>query len=79
MLFFAGIQKHDHKDEKHHDRSAVNDDLHGGDEFRAQLEIKASECNHHHNQRKRAVNGMFLQNEAQGADDRKCSDGIQLC
>src|SRR5882724_11825696 len=74
VLFFAGVQKHDHKNEQHHDRSAINDDLHGGDEFRAQQKIQAGECNHHHNQRKRAVNGMFLQNQAQGADDRKCSE-----
>src|SRR6266487_3430665 len=45
MLFYAGIQKHDHKNEKDHDCSAINDDLHGGDEFRAQQEIEAGKRN----------------------------------
>ena len=35
VLFFAGVQQHDDKDEENHDGAAVDDDLNGGNELRA--------------------------------------------
>src|SRR4051794_35423482 len=35
-FFFAGIEQHDGEDEQHHDGAGVDDDLHGGDELRAE-------------------------------------------
>src|SRR5216110_1698253 len=69
MLFFAGVQEHDDEDEKDHDGTAVDDDLHHGDKFRAHKEIEAGEADHDDDERKRAVNRMFLQDEAEGAED----------
>jgi len=52
------------KTKQHHDRAAVNDDLHGGDEFRSLEQVKARERNHDDDQRQRAVNRVTLQDQA---------------
>ena len=64
-LFFAGVQQHDDEDEQHHDGAGVHDDLHGGDELRAQQQVQYRERAHHHDQRQRAVDGMPLQQQIQ--------------
>ena len=51
------------KTNKHHDRAGINDDLHGGDELRAQQQIFARQRGHHRDQRQRAVDGMGLRQQ----------------
>src|ERR1700722_13930803 len=69
VLLDAGIQEHDDEDEEHHDGAAVDDDLDGGDKLRAHQQIQSGERDHDHDERKRAVNGMLLKNEADSADE----------
>ena len=45
----------------------VDDDLHGGDEFRFQQQKQAGQRDHHHDQRDRAMNGMALHDDVHGA------------
>src|ERR1700678_113767 len=66
-LFFAGIQQHDDEDEQHHDGTGVDDYLHRGDEFGAQEQINDRQRTHHHDQRQRAVDGVLLHQQVNGA------------
>src|SRR5262245_48922176 len=67
-LFFAGVQKHDDEDEKHHDRAAIDDDLHRGHELCAHQQVEPGERDHHDDERECAMNGMLLQDQADCAD-----------
>jgi hypothetical protein len=60
------------KNEEHHDCAGVDDNLHGGHKFRALQKVKPCERDHDHDQRKRAVNRVPLQDQAQrsGYGDR---------
>ena len=42
-LFDACIEQHDYEDEQHHDRSGIDDHLHGGDKFRAEQQVEHGE------------------------------------
>jgi hypothetical protein len=55
------------KDEQHHDGAGVDDDLRGGQELRAQQQVKHGQRGHHHNQRQGAVDGMALEQEVDGS------------
>ena len=59
-VFYAGVQKHDHEDEQHHDRSGIDNHLHRRHKLRAQQQIFHRERAHDHDQRQRAVDGMPL-------------------
>ena len=59
-LFHPGVQQHDDKDEQHHHRAGIDNDLHGGHEFRAQQQVQQGQRTHHHNQRQGAVDGVLL-------------------
>ncbi len=66
-LLNSGVEQHDDEDEQHHDRTGINDDLHGGDKLRPQQQVNHGERSHHHNQRQRAVDGMLLREQVNGA------------
>src|SRR6266478_1370465 len=68
-LLDSGIEQHDDEDEEHHDGAAVDDDLHGGHEFRAHQQIEPGKRNHDHDERERAVNRMALEDQANCASD----------
>src|SRR5206468_4810866 len=57
--------------------AAVDDDLHGSDEFRAQEQIQTRESDHHDDQREGAVNRMLLQNQAERANNRQRRQHIE--
>jgi len=50
------FNKHDHKRRTAHDRTRVDDDLHGCDKFAPKQQIKHSKRHHYQDQRERAVN-----------------------
>src|SRR5205823_12603630 len=68
VFFHDVIQQNNHKDEQHHDRAAIDNDLHGRNELRTHQQIESSERHHHHDQRKRTVNRMLLQNQVDCSD-----------
>ena len=39
-MLLSGVQQHDDEDEQHHDGAGVDDELRGGDEFAAELQIE---------------------------------------
>src|SRR5258708_5821232 len=67
-FFFSGVEKHDHKDEEHHDRAGVNNHLDGGHKLRAQQQVDQRQRHHHHHQRKSAVDRVALYEQV----DRPC-------
>src|SRR6266852_8236550 len=68
-LFDARIEQHDDEYEEHHDRAAVDDDLHSGHELSAHQQIKSSKRDHDHDERECAVNRMALKDQANCTDD----------
>ena len=70
-FLFAIVQKHDYEDEQHHDGAAINNDLHCGNEFGAQQKVQTGKRDHYHDQRKRAVNRVTLQDQAYRAQYRQ--------
>src|SRR5208283_156174 len=65
-LLDSRVEQHDHENEQHHYRAGINDDLHGGDELSAQQQVDHRERSHHHDQRQRAVDGVFLHKQVNG-------------
>src|SRR5580658_6339842 len=57
----------DDEDEENHDGACVDDDLYGGDERRAQQEIKDGERDHYEDQSECAVDGLTGNDEDHGA------------
>src|SRR5208282_1200691 len=66
-FFDAGIEQHDYEDEQHHDRSGIDNHLHGGDEFRAEQQVQHGERDHDEDERKRAVNRLARQDQRERA------------
>ena len=50
-------------DEEDHDGAGVDDDLGGGKELRAEREVEDGQRHHDHDERKRAVDGVALQQQ----------------
>ena len=46
--------------------AGIDNHLRGGEEFGTEQQIKHRQRTHHHDQRKRAVDGMGLQEQVQG-------------
>ena len=74
---FSLIDTHQHDDEKkqNHDRSGIDNDLHGGQELRIHREEKhgnSEQCEHH---RERAVHRVLAHDDANGTEENHgCSD-----
>ena len=70
-FFTAGIEQHDDKGEKHHDRARIDNDLRDGKKFSAEQQIEHGKRGHDHDQRKGAVDGMGLPQEIDGSREAK--------
>ncbi len=60
----------DDEDVEHHHRAGVHDDLHGGDEFRAQQQKQHGQRDQVRDEREHAVEGVAQQHHAERAGDR---------
>src|SRR6185312_9004561 len=60
VFFRAGIQKHDDKDEQHHNGAGIDDHLNRSYKFSAQQQVDQRQGGHHDHQRKSAIDGVAL-------------------
>src|SRR5579884_157139 len=59
----------DDKQEKHHDRARVNQNLHNSDKHRAELQVKQRQEQQRQNQAQRAIHGVSKGNNANASRD----------
>src|SRR5262249_61870281 len=69
-----GVDQHDEKNENNYNLARVDNALHRRDKLRSHQQIQSRERYHHHDERKRAVDRMLLENQADCTNHRECGE-----